>query len=69
MSPVSVAERSKSWEGNMGSEPDREVELSGKKEGVSGTVRILDVGCGEWSQPSHRWTLRVQVCRGCGHRL
>ena len=30
----------------MGIEPDHEVELSGKKEGVSGTTRILDVGCG-----------------------
>ena len=31
----------------MGIEPDRGVELSGKKEGVSGTTRILDVGCGD----------------------
>ena len=30
----------------MGIEPDREVELSGRKEVVTGATRILDVGCG-----------------------
>lgn len=39
--------QARSWKENKGMETDREVELPAKKESVSGTARILDVGCGD----------------------